>query len=592
MIAAALCAANWQEPSAGTATAVTVYRNNALVTREVAVPRGEGPVELIVAPLPSQTIDSSLYAEGSDGLRVLSAKFRRRAVQRDAREEVRAREDEIATLKRETERLQREISVIEQDLQFLQKLENFAGVSLQQLTDKGQLNPEAIIKMSEYVMTTRGKHADSEVSRRQDLQGKTEALEFARNKLDEIASGGGRVETDALVVVDRGPGAAGTVSLHYLVNSASWKPMYRLRAGDDDDPVQVEYLAAITQQTDEEWKDVRLTLSTSEPALNAAPPELLPLEMVVPGDESLDAEPRSMAGMGGMGGGMGGMGVSMEQARAAATQHGQAPNASDLLNQGAAAQQAAELTLGDDGRLPGEAAHDGPSVTFHLPIKLSIATRNDPQLVEVTKITLTPEFFHKTTPVLSPHVYRLAKLTNTSDHVLLKGEATIYVGSDFVGRQELPVVAIGEPFVAGFGVDPQVLISRRLLSKTRAVQGGNQVYTYEFRIGVRNYKSTPVTVQVWDRMPKAKGESAAVTFVSSNRPLSTDLPFERNGKPDGLLRWDLSVPAESAGPKIQDINYTFRLEYARDLPAPMLSSGGLKEEPIGGGMGGMGGGFR
>src|SRR4051794_30196923 len=56
--------------------AVTVYKGQALVTREVSVPRGEGVVELVVTPMPVQTVNSSLYTEGSDGFRVLSTRFR------------------------------------------------------------------------------------------------------------------------------------------------------------------------------------------------------------------------------------------------------------------------------------------------------------------------------------------------------------------------------------------------------------------------------------------------------------------------------------------------------------------------------------
>src|SRR4051812_19216690 len=81
-------------------TAGTVYHGNALVTREVSVPEGEGDatLELVVSPLPPQTIDSSLYAEGTDGLRVLSTRYRTRAVKEDTRAEVRAKEEQIATL--------------------------------------------------------------------------------------------------------------------------------------------------------------------------------------------------------------------------------------------------------------------------------------------------------------------------------------------------------------------------------------------------------------------------------------------------------------------------------------------------------------
>src|SRR5437870_2502251 len=51
-------------------TSVTVYQNTALVTREVEVPEGEGSLELVVTSLPPQTVNSSLYSEGTDGIRV------------------------------------------------------------------------------------------------------------------------------------------------------------------------------------------------------------------------------------------------------------------------------------------------------------------------------------------------------------------------------------------------------------------------------------------------------------------------------------------------------------------------------------------
>ena len=53
-------------------------------------------------------------------------------------------------------------------------------------------------------------------------------------------------------------------------------------------------------------------------------------------------------------------------------------------------------------------------------------------------------------------------------------------------------------------------------------------------------------------------------------------------------------PPGTVGDKAMDLNYEFRLEYARDRPQPRFLSGGLKEGPIGGGAmgrGGMGGGF-
>src|SRR5205085_8882293 len=79
-------------------THVTVYPNSALVTREVDVPDGQGLQELVVTPLPEQTVNSSLYSEGTDGIRVLSTRFRTSPVKEDTREEIRKLEDQRRSL--------------------------------------------------------------------------------------------------------------------------------------------------------------------------------------------------------------------------------------------------------------------------------------------------------------------------------------------------------------------------------------------------------------------------------------------------------------------------------------------------------------
>ena len=106
---------------------------------------------------------------------------------------------------------------------------------------------------------------------------------------------------------------------------------------------------------------------------------------------------------------------------------------------------------------------EGPSVTYHLRSRLTVPSRNDQQLIEVARIETKPEYYYKAVPVLTSHVYRLADLVNKSEYVLLPGEATMYVGSDFVGRMNLPLVAIGERITVGFGVDPQLQVPRLMV---------------------------------------------------------------------------------------------------------------------------------
>src|SRR5260370_34737353 len=102
---------------------VTVYQNSALVTREVDVPEGTGSMELVVTPLPPGVANSSLYSEGTDGTRVMSTRYRSRAIKEDTREEVRKLEAQIKELGIAARKIQAELKTIEQNVQFLFKLD-------------------------------------------------------------------------------------------------------------------------------------------------------------------------------------------------------------------------------------------------------------------------------------------------------------------------------------------------------------------------------------------------------------------------------------------------------------------------------------
>lgn len=569
------------KPTASRIVAVTVYQTSALVTRTVDVPEGAGTIELVVSPLPPETVPSSLYAEGTDGIRVLNSRFRTRAIREDTRDEVRKLQAQIKQLAQEAQRLQADVKTATENQQFLTKLEAFTGATMQHLTEKGLLSAETTIALAKYVMATRSERSKELVALQQQLQANGEQSDFAKRQLAELTSGVQRTERDAVIVVDKANAAAGTVRLNYLVGAVAWRPQYKLRAGKDKDPVSLEYLASVRQQTGEDWTGVALALSTAQPMLNASPPELKSLEV-----SAIAASAPNPMGIGQPGGGPGGaMGgrsgkdVYKELQQRAGESRAQSQQLSNTLNwteagkvinEAAALEQFGDLMATRDEivlakRELGDGVSDGPSVTYRLRTRLTLPSRNDVQTLEVARIELAPEFFYKAVPVLTPHVYREATLTNKSDFVLLPGEATMYLGTDFVGRAELPLVAIGKQFTVGFGVDPQLQASRQLLNKTRTTTGGNQVLTFDYRILVNSYKTEPVRVQVWDRMPKAEAQAVAVSLVSQKPDVSTDPLYLREDRPKNLLRWDVTAQPTQNGEKALAIDYQFKLELDKNM---------------------------
>jgi hypothetical protein len=552
--------------------AVTVYPNNALVTREVAVPEGVGPLELVVTPLPPQTVNSSLYSEGSNGIQVLTTRFRQRPVKEDTREEVRKAEAQLKQLQNDALKIQSDMRVIDQNLQMLGKLETFTGATLQHLTDKGQLNGDATITLSKYIMEARSDKSAALVNLQVQMQTNQEQIKFVQRQLQELTAGSSKTERDAVIVVDKKDPAPGKVRLNYLVDSASWRPQYKFRAGRDKgkDAIQIEYLAAIVQQTGEEWSNVSMILSTAQPMLNAAPPDLKML--------AVNVMPRG-PGQAAAGKGQGAPTPNLDELQKKAKDYrgiakqelagNRNKNAEDNLNWAAALEQTCDLLVMREEDFKAKRREnswgDGPSVTYHLDSKLTIPSRNDEQVIEVAKIDMESEYFYKAVPILTPHVYRLANLTNTSKYVLLPGEATMYIGSDFVGRSNLPLVAIGEQFTAGFGVDPQLQVQRQLIDKSKTMQGDNQVLRFEYRILVSSYKSEAVKLQLWDRLPHTDTEAVGVTLVKARPEVCSDPLYLREGRPHNLLRWDLRVEPAMTGEKALAIQYEFKLELGRQM---------------------------
>ena len=554
---------------------VTVYPNSALVTREVDVPAGNGLIELTITPMPDQIVPSTMYSEGGDGLRILTTRFSTRQVLEDTSEARRKLEAEQEKYLIVASKIASEMSSLQKNTELLGKLES--------ITEKGKHTGDEVIAMAKYVMEQRVEKAKEmvgvqDLKRLNDIQ-----LSFLQRKMAELGRGGGKMERDAVIVVDREAGKGGTIRLNYLVSAVTWRPEYKLRAGKVNEDVQLDYLANLMQHSGEEWNQVKMTLSTAQPMLNASPPDLCMLQPILVVRGAPGAPPMPGGGPAPFAQGISNMDIErnakvLRDQAGANYRSGKAKDQKEAdrqLNESAAWTQnlelmqsrgevLASLAKGNKG-FAGPLSTDGPSVTYHLPSKLTVPSRNDEQVIEVVKLKLTPKYYYKTVPVLNTHVYRLADLVNKSEHVLLPGEATMFQGTDFVGRMPMPLVASGEEFTAGFGVDTQLQIQRQMVDQTRTTQGGNQVLKYEYRILVSSFKSAPVQLQVWDRLPKGETESVGVILVKTTPELCKDGIYVRESRPNNLLRWDVEVPANCNGEKAYAINYEFRMELDRQM---------------------------
>jgi hypothetical protein len=582
-------------PVSSRIVAVTVYSDSALVTREVDVPANKGLMELEVGALPAQVVGASLYSESGEAVRVLATRFRTRQSEVDVRKEVREIEEQQKKMKATGSKLQAELKALEGNVAFLAKLEGFATANVTGATEKGKLDSEQVITLGKFVMDGRATKALEITTLQEKILGNTEQLGFLQRRLDEAGSNTVRTERDAVMVVEKLKDGPAKVRLNYLVGQAGWRPQYRLRVGTKAmEPSQLEYLASVNQQTGEDWGSVQLTLSNAQPMLNASPPELkaLALSIVprpvappsgalptprIPGQQGAQAFNFAMPGSGYNAlPNPSGLTNSLEINGAARQLRFQAQkemnsrstkDSSEIFNYAGALEQADELVLTDEfKRRAGEPIAvgprevEGPSLTYPLKGAFSLTSRSDEQVLEIARLELPGELFFKAVPVLTPHVYRQARFVNKTRMVLLPGEASMYFGGDFVGKHSLPLVAMGEQFTVGLGAEPQLQVARKLVDKSKTMQGGNQVLKYEYRILVSSYRTDKIKLQVWDRLPMTEGEAVGVTPGKIVPELSQDPLYLREERPRNLLRWDLEVNPDANGEKALTISYDFRIE--------------------------------
>lgn len=65
-------------------------------------------------------------------------------------------------------------------------------------------------------------------------------------------------------------------TLTYLVRKSGWYPTYDIRVKDISSPINLQYKANVFQQSGEDWKDVKLFLSTGNPNENGTKPVVNP----------------------------------------------------------------------------------------------------------------------------------------------------------------------------------------------------------------------------------------------------------------------------------------------------------------------------
>ncbi|MFM7052503.1 MAG: DUF4139 domain-containing protein [Planctomycetota bacterium] len=358
-----------------------------------------------------------------------------------------------------------------------------------------------------------------------DAAGAVAAAEAALN----AAGGAPPIERFALVTMVAPQAADVPVSVTYLVANASWAPTYVVRGDPDAGTPSLEFDANIVQATGEDWSEVALTLSTSRPTRAANPREIPPayVDILQPVEEA--DMPKAVPGAAAR------MDTDMRP-RAMASEGGEAMARGKRL-----AEMASDASVGGTG----------PAIEFVLPRTFTAASDQQAERrTRVATIEARPSYALVARPLVDSDVYLRARFRNETSYLLLAGAAHMYLGADSIGQASLAATAPGGEIELWFGREPRVTVKRELVAKTAGESGvftKSKAVDRAYRISLVNTLPRAVDVEVWDRVPVSRNKDVEITMSEVAPALATDEKFVRDSRPQGLLKWVLSLPARADG---------------------------------------------
>jgi len=218
------------------------------------------------------------------------------------------------------------------------------------------------------------------------------------------------------------------------------------------------------------------------------------------------------------------------------------------------------------------------AVSYELGGKMSLASRSDRQLVQISTLKLSGGQYYQAIPILGGYVYRNIQVNNSSEVPLLAGPYSAYIDGEFVGKGTLPLVARGQECTVGLGVDTQLRCGRELVDKSDKIVWGSRVQAFQYRLRLENFKDRQVSVRLIDRIPATKeDETIKIGLGRMSEKLSTDAVYVRDEKDRGILRWEIELAAKAAGASARHVDYSFEIKYAKDAHIGREAAGLMKE---------------
>lgn len=472
---------------------ITVFLNRAQIDARVKTTVQAGTTKMIIGNVATTADANSIQIGGKGDVVIMGVKFKQNYLGNKKRSVL---EDSLKMAKSELEVVDVLVKVADNERNMLMANSNIKN-------EKDGATPEDLKEMLDFFrtkLTEIGTRQMQLVRQSKELQDKINRFQQQLNSQGtNVNQPAGEIE----LTLQAKAYSAVELNLTYIANNAGWSPVYDIRAKDVKSNIDLAYRANVYQSTGIDWKNVKLTLSTANPAEGGTKPELYTQNVSIYEPIVIQTKNSRM---------MKSENVPQAMAMDAAPLNEVVTTASFV--------NTVQSTL---------------SVNFDISIPYNIPSGGNAEMVDIQNHSLRSTFKYYTVPKFDKDAFLTAIITDWEKYNLLPGTANVYFEGTFVGTTDIAGGEAKDSLLISMGRDKKIISKRETIEefKSRKNVGSNIRETFGYRITLRNTKNEPISIVMEDQVPISQDSRIEVELEDA---IGADFNRET-----GKLTWKLTL---------------------------------------------------
>jgi len=514
---------------------VIVYPNGAQIESEVSIPIQKGQMKITLPGLTSKINQESIRIVSDGSFTILNVQYKVDYLnQLDKNVETQKIITQMDEIKSKIEEEEVWLKIIRDKMEYLSVNKQVSGKN-------EAINPETFATMTQFYGSNIETLSLDALKRDRLVRKYREELMKLNAQLDKVNAHQGTPSGVIDVTIDGKQNTTGKMVFTYFVWDASWFPTYDIRFMGFNKPLQITYFANIKQNTDIDWTDVEIMLSTAKTIVSAQIPFLFPYYLgfyrpapvttrkTSSNSTTLDRE-EILRTPGGINNAFNtSEGVTVD-ANGNATYRGNRADGQVVYVDGVRTRSSSNESDNQAYTPALETIKE-----YIVESKQSIPSTNSITTVTYGEGTLEASYDYQTIPKLGENVYLIAKLPNWGKAELNNGVAKLYLENSYVGKSLLNTTQYKDTLDLSFGVDNNITVKREKVSEfsQKSFIGSKRKETIGYKITIRNNKTYACTTSVFDQIPISLNKEIEVEVIDINEGILD--------KETGKVEWKINL---------------------------------------------------